>query len=697
MNSTPLRDLSVRRTAEASVLNGAVLTGAPLTAHEAAILASSSNVPSWDPSLVGDAETVGELFHVDPARSNILRSLDIHPNSVVLEVGAGAGALSRYLAESVSILDTLEPRLALASTAAVRLAGFKNARVFAGDLSDVPPVPAYDLIVAVDQLRVAAGAADLWLAQAAALLSPGGSIVIAETNRLGAKFLVGSPDDGSNIVFDSIEGYPRGSSDRAHSRSELTDLVIGAGLEPHVLVALPDHRIARVVADPSRLSGEHARLLSDLAFTPSPDYGAQRPKLADESRVWEQLVEEGLGGELANSFVILAAANASQQLWSPDNLAIYFSWQRAAEFTSQTIVHRSGEKVIFTRHYPRADPSTALSVHDSSYEFVVGSTLASVIAGAPDDRVAAWLAGWRELLIDFSAKGHLWLDLHPGNLIIGPDGALVPIDLEFETVSHDVDFAIRRGLITISRLLALTTHPSLWPDGVRSVRDIGTHLGKLMGYSSETGWFNATIIDEAEFQRTVAGSRGSGRPRSAWIDELTAVADTPLRNLPLGDRVFENVEMTVSERDSAYARLGVFDARIRELESEVQALSIELTERTTKIRVLEVAFEERDFKIRELEHDLVISRSTLSRHIASLEIRSQLERGSSSELEKALRNEIHDAHLAAVKLRSSRTFQLATRLQAAVAVALPIGSIRRRLAVRLARAVQNIARKTRRT
>lgn len=697
MNSTPLRDLYARRPAGASVLDGAVLGGTPLAAHQAKLFESSTTVPSWDPSLVGAAESADELFQVDPARSNILRSLDIRPDSVVLEIGAGGGALSRYLAESVEILDTLEPRVALAEAAAARLAEFENTRVFAGDLSDVPPAPTYDLIVAIDQLRETAGAADLWLARAAALLSPGGSIVIAETNRLGAKFLIGSPDDGSGLVFDSIEGYPRGSTDRALSRSQLVALVSAAGLEPRVLVALPDHRLARVVADPSRLDGEHARLLSDLALTPSPDYGTRRPKLADERRVWEQLVQEGLGGDLANSFVIVAAASGSRPLWNPDRLAVYFSWQRAAEYTSQTVVHRSRERVIFTRHYPRADPSTALSVHDSSYEFVVGSTLASVIADAPDDRVAAWLAEWRELLVDFSAKGQFWLDLHPGNVIIGPDGALVPIDLEFETDVHDVDFAVRRGLLTVSRILALTTHPSLWPDSVRSVRDIGAHLGELMGYPPESGWFDATILDEAEFQQTVAGSRCGGRPRSAWSDDLTAAADTPLENLPLGVRVFETVEKTLAERDAAYHRLGVFDDRIRELEGEVRTLGLARTARDARMRAVDLEVSECRVKIRELEHNLASSRSNLSKHIASLETRSQLERSSSSELETALRIEIHHAHLAAVELQSSRTYQLAYRIQAASALALPTGSFRRKLALRLARTFQSWSRKARRT
>lgn len=676
MNSTPLRDLSAPRPAKASALQGAVASGSPpISKHKSDLLALSAAVPSWDPSLVGAAETADELFQVDPARANILRSLDIDPDSVVLEVGAGTGALSRYLAESVALLDAVEPSLELAGIAAARLAAFENARVFAGSLFDVPSARTYDLIVAVDQLRGSAGSADRWLARAASLLTPGGSIVIAETNRLGAKFLVGAPDDSTDVIFDSIEGYPRGSSDPAFRRSELVALIAAAGLKPQVLVALPDHRLTRVVADASCLSGEHARLLADLALTPSPDYGTQRPKLADESRVWQQLVDEGLGDQLANSFVIVASQNHSRPLWGADRLAIYFSWQRAAEFTSQTVVDKSGDKVIFTRRYPRAESSSALRVHDSSYEFVAGSTLASAIAQAPDDQVRAWLMEWRELLLDLFSRGHLWLDLHPGNLIIGTNGNLVPIDLEFETASHDVDFAIRRGLLTVSRILALTTHPSLWSEQVRSVRDIGLHLGELMGYKAESGWFDATIIDEAEFQETVAGTRRAGRPRSAWNDELNAVANTPLENLPLGLRVYETVGTTVAERDAAYARLGVFDDRIRGLEGQVRALDVN-------------AILERDATITALEQNLAITRETLSRHITSLESRAQVEKESSAELETELRDELHHAHVASLSLQSSRTYRVALRLQSASTAAFPIGSFRRKLAARIVRAVR---------
>lgn len=625
------------------------------------------------------------MLEVEPARSNILRSLTIDQTSIALEIGAGAGALSRYLGETVALLDTIEPRDDLAAIAAERLADLDSVRVFTGTIDDVPAEPVYDLIVAVDQLRVAGLSAHSWLGEVRSRLAPGGTLVLAESNRLGTKYLVGSPDDESKGIFDSIEGYSRGEESQALTRPQMVELLDGAGFVFHLLAALPDHRSTRVVLDPSRLSGELVSLASDLAIAPSPDYFALRPKLADESRVWQQLVAAGLAAELANSFVIVATTERESVLWEADRVASYHSWQRSAEYTSQTDIHLDAGGAIFSRHYPRADSFANPLVRDSSYRYVHGRTLASAMVGAPDEQIALWLARWKALVSELADGGQLWLDLHPGNLILDDSDQLSPIDLEFAVPGSDIDFTIRRGVLVLARTLAAATHPSRWSTEISTVGDIALKLGGLMGYGPDRQWFETTLDDEAKFQQTVAGARATGKTREEWRHELETVTRTPLDDLPLGLRVYEAVDRIAAERDAAHERLGVFDKRIRELEDslELEAVGHIAAERDAAHQRLDLF----DKRIQELEHslarELAHPKSALSNHIASLETRIQEQSEAFQRTEVELRNTLHHAHLADLALRSSRTYRLALRLQTVSGEALPLGSRRRRAASRI--------------
>ena len=59
-----------------------------------------------------------ERYHLDRRRANVLRAFEVGRARRVLEIGAGCGAVSRYLAEVCSLVDALEPVPARAAVAA---------------------------------------------------------------------------------------------------------------------------------------------------------------------------------------------------------------------------------------------------------------------------------------------------------------------------------------------------------------------------------------------------------------------------------------------------------------------------------------------------------------------------------------------------------------------------------------------------
>lgn len=81
-----------------------------------------------------------EARRLSPARSNLIRLLDVPITSRVLEIGAGAGAVTRYLGETCESVDAVEGDAALALATARRCAGLSNVRVFQGPWEQLPRV-----------------------------------------------------------------------------------------------------------------------------------------------------------------------------------------------------------------------------------------------------------------------------------------------------------------------------------------------------------------------------------------------------------------------------------------------------------------------------------------------------------------------------------------------------------------------------
>ena len=65
------------------------------------------------------------------------------------------------------------------------------------------------------------------------------------------------------------------------------------------------------------LTDRTGSLLHRIPEFPSPDWRAQRPRLADERTVWRTLVDAGLETEYGNSFLVLAGRDAPSALWPP--------------------------------------------------------------------------------------------------------------------------------------------------------------------------------------------------------------------------------------------------------------------------------------------------------------------------------------------------------------------------------------------
>ncbi len=532
------------------------------------MLVAAPDVSLAADSLIADARTWPERYHLDPARANVLRGLTIPADARILEIGAGCGAVTRYLGEMGAMVDALEPVPARARVARERCRDLPNVEVFVGELGDVPAKAAYDIVVVVGVLEyVGHGSSDLdvyrtFLREIGIRLAPSGSLILAIENKLGVKYLVGSPEDHTDRVFDSIESYPTRGPARTFSRRELEGLFTSVGLTPRTLGAFPDYKMTRAVVAPEAFPEKHTQLLHCIPDFPSPDWSAPRPRLADERLVWKSLVDAGMAVDTPNSFVVLGGKDHPSGLWPTGLAAAYFSTRRRAAWSSATRVWTSGGSLRFERDRLYPEVSTGnLTMRTYVEPLMKGTDFVTFSQAATDEAIADALVRWSELLlVAVSSADPIPLDLVPHNTVIREDGSIHAFDQEWyvhRDSDYDADDILRRGILCFADRLAKTTPPGRWPT-CRTVGDLAAYLGSMVSLPEDGGWI-AMAIDKESWLQAQVQRKASGMTEAGWIDlqrlELERLVQSPLAGGPLGERDFETLVHLRAELDRLRADL----------------------------------------------------------------------------------------------------------------------------------------------
>ena len=611
----------------------------------AALLAAATDLSSTSDELAAAATTWVRRYHLVRERGHVLRPLTIGPGDTVLEIGAGCGAVTRYLGEVAGAVDALEPTPARARCAALRTRDLDSVAVLAGELEMLPREPAYDLIAAIGVLEYVGGADGMaervtFLREAAARLRPGGTIAVAIENRLGVKYFAGAPEDHANLPFEGLEEYPHAGPYRTFARRELEALFAQAGLRTRILHAFPDYKLPRLLFADELLRSSAAPLAWRVPGFPSYDSPLPRGRLASEFELWRGAVRAGLGGELANSFLVLAApAEAAAERWPAGQLAAFYTAGRRACYATETRVSAEAGD-IWLRRRPLAPGSTAPAgapVHRSEdAPFVAAQPLDEALERANEAELARLLTRWREHVeAEAPPPEGRNVDATPGNVLcVGDD--LVDIDVEWRRPEMSASDVLDRAMVHLAPQLADRRPPEHWPEGCETIGDLAVHLAALAGIPGLADRLDDVLAREADLQAHVTGSAEPGT--EAWTAEVAeqlalgrAALDRPLRLGALGER-------EPALRAAAEARLAIQDRSVSELAEAKQAFHEALVE----------ASRERD----ELRGELAVTieqRDSLERY---------RERSEAAMAELGARGDRAEAALEAVK--ASKTYRLAS-------------------------------------
>ncbi len=414
-------------------------------------------------------------YHLSPLRANLLRPLAGWLNGkTVLEIGAGCGALTRYLGELGVSVEALEGSPRRAAIAAARCADLANVAVIADSFQHFAPAARFDVITLVGVLEYArlfypaAPGVDpvaALLAGARALLKPGGVLLLAIENQLGLKYFAGSREDHVAVPMHGIEDLYRADGVVTFGRAELGDHLDAAGLPARAWwYPFPDYKLPVSVLSEAAVSGRHGL---DLAPLPMGSVVAD-PQVPPHwnfslEQAWRVIFRNRLAGELANSFLVAAGA-AAADLPVADALVHHYAVDRRPVFAKAVAIRGAGDRAVVTaaRLAPDAPvPALPLRHHlcDAGFargELWHGRLLALLNQpGWTPAAIAAWARTWLEHLARRAGVALQWhrrLDGHlvdavPRNLMVaGARGEF--IDLEWELAGGvGFDHLFYRGLM----------------------------------------------------------------------------------------------------------------------------------------------------------------------------------------------------------------------------------------------------------
>ena len=483
-------------------------------------------------------------YHFSPRRSNIMRPFEIKKRHRVLEIGAGTGAITRYLGETGAEVTALEGEAIRAQAIATRCADLANVEVVSGSLFDFKDPSGFDLVVIIGVLEYAGPATSDhrpqldFLRYATDLLRPGGTLVLAIENQIGLKYLLGYSEDHLNQPWAGVEGYPGSPSICTVPRTTLGSLLDDSGLTAQRwYYPYPDYKLPRAILSEEAFDLPASKEVVDqLVGRPIVDLANPPTRFCDDRACHRVFLDAHLGPDVANSFLVAAAHQdaALDDITDDSVIAWHFSSDRLKRWRRSQTVRRIGGDLRLTAGptYPKASSSgTSWLGQDPNKDeaFVVGRTLEqqalessrSLNTEGLTDVIRRWHAILAENEtppadkpdedIPFAPRpGRAglppeYLDASLSNFVDSGD-AVVFIDREWH-LDSPVDAELTRIRALWYFALDLVVSGVAHPFGAQtSVDDLAITLAELVDLDLDRALIEEFIADEARVQEVVTGN-----------------------------------------------------------------------------------------------------------------------------------------------------------------------------------------------
>lgn len=506
----------------------------------------------------------------------------------ILEIGAGTGAVTRFLGENGGQILAIEGSGRRAAIAATRCADLSNVTVVADDFAALPSGPKFDVVTLIGVLEYAriffkiddSDPVAALIARARSFLRPGGILIVAIENQLGLKYFAGCAEDHTSKSMFGVEDLYRGDTVVTFGRAELSRRLADGGL-PHQQwwFPLPDYKLPVSVLSDQVLRHE-VDLSALLAEAVRTDPQITGPLAFSLERAWSPVFRNGLLGDLANSFLVLSSDEA---LPDHDVLGAHYGTSRRPEFSKEVRFEWQEGTVRVCRsrlnHEPGANPSELISLHLADEPFLPERTWHAELislwarAGWTLEEWRGWARRWLDAVLTLTSMpaqpvpppaaivpGHL-VDAIPRNMLLDGEGTPLFFDQEWRLNEPvEIGFIAYRGIYDSLDTLVSCAKPA---EGISLSK-----MSLFQDFTRSLGW-QVTADDirrytqlEGRIQATVSGA--SERP-------LSSLYDTVAVHLGFGDLKVNSIQALQQQLIEAQAEIQQLTTSNETRENEHQA------------------------------------------------------------------------------------------------------------------------------
>ena len=555
-------------------------------------------------------------YHLSSQRANLLRPFVGRLKGDILEIGAGCGAITRYLGECGGRVLALEGSVQRAAIARGRTRDLPHVSVVAERIDQLQIAGKFDVVTVVGVLEyagvygLARDSALQMLEQARQYLKPEGVLLIAIENQLGLKYFAGAPEDHVGYPMYGIENLYRPDDPQTYGRQMLKALLMRAGFRSiNFLAAFPDYKF------PVSIVSERGFASSDFdaaaLASQSVAYDPQLPKSLTFSPelVWPVIIRNRLGLDLANSFLIAASAStdAPQDL---STLAWHYSSNRRKLFCKETSFKTAANNQIEVIYRPlltyigerRVGPIRMSLAANAPH--VVGIPLSLEITdiisrqGWTVEALKAVFVKHLGIVQDFvqgtnqcASAGPInsphyelpgfCFDVVPHNILGCDDGTYHVIDREWE-----LDGQISAGYLVFRTILNLVSSASRINEpkdsSVRSPLELIEVVFDALDWPLSLPTLEQYAVRESDIQRAVKGEAMSSERLLTWLKEQPLVRGNLSQELTNVRSALAETEVLLEQRvvdiDDLVQRAADDKCEINRLEENIRQREAELME-----------------------------------------------------------------------------------------------------------------------
>jgi SAM-dependent methyltransferase len=499
--------------------------GAASERHLSAALAGAADLSAKSADLEKYIVDWPSEYHLSRKRAQLLAGFEFDRSSRVLEVGAGCGAITRYLGETFDEVLSVEGSLARARLARARTRELMGVQVVCAPFQKIEFTQQFDLIFCIGVFEYSASFVDASdpydavLRRFDQLLSPRGTLVLAIENQFGLKYFNRCREDHLGRRYVGLEGYVSEKPKvRTFGREALRHRLCERFRHVEFFYPYPDYKLPNCVINDAFLkAGEAGELVSQMR---SRDYLGTAPGLWDEALVSLELSQNALLPHLANSFLVMASNSEDHQYAFPQH-CIIFSPERVPAFRTVTRVRPYGSGTVAAkdlasgRSMERGGPFTLVP---SLSEWQSGDSLQTTVyrrcknADLTVEQIFEPCAPWLQMLRDHAVERDCvsyvpgrFVDANWGNYYDGEGGGVL-IDQEWR-----VDREIELSVVVIRAIYVFLNNvrasgPLNRGLSLRSGRRLLRRIAGSIGVSLRAADFDRFVELESEFQSAVYGS-----------------------------------------------------------------------------------------------------------------------------------------------------------------------------------------------